>query len=147
MNKVVNYSPSQVALIVAAAAANGGVLNADIAASLAANPAMNKEDGTAREPKSIIAKISRMVAAKEETDDGTVITYQRKQPETKDGKPITKKADLVTRIATAVGVDRSTLESMDKSSKGALELLADKVEALREAADAADEGEDEAEAA
>ena len=141
MNKTANYSPAQVAIIAAVAASNGGVLNYDLAKVIAARDDMRTAEGETREPKSIVAKISRMVTAKEVTADGVAITYARKVAETKDGKPITKKADLVTRIAAAVGVDRSTLESMDKSSKGALELLADKVEALRDEADAAnDEG-------
>lgn len=121
--KIANYSIAQTALIVAAAESNGGVLNLDIAKSLAANPAMNDNDGNPRNYRSIVAKIARMVAS------GEVASYERKVPTTKDGKPVTKKTDLVARIATAAGVNVAKLDGMDKSPKLALETIVAALEA------------------
>lgn len=123
--KIPNYSAAQVALITSVAASNGGVLNIDLAKSLSANPAMNNDEG-ARPYKSIIAKIARMVTAGDtvEVDGETVtITYERKQPTTKTGKPVTKKTDLVNRIATLAGVNAAKLDGMDNSPKQALETI------------------------
>lgn len=119
--KTPNYTAAQVALIVAAA--NGGNLNLDNAKALAANPAMNDSEGQPRNYRSIVAKISRMVAA------GEVAGYDRKVPTTKDGRPVTKKTDLVARIATLAGVNAAKLDGMDKSPKGALETIVAALEA------------------
>jgi hypothetical protein len=108
--KTPNYTAAQEAMIVAASEA--GPLNLDVAKSLAADPAMNTADGEARNYRSIVAKISRMG-----------LTYDRKVAVSKDGSPITKKSDLVTRIATLAGVNAAKLEGMDKSPKGALEVI------------------------
>ena len=115
--KTPNYSPAQVALITAAAAA--GSLNLDVAKSLAANPEMNTADGEPRNYRSIVAKISRMG-----------LSYDRKVATSKDGSPVTKKSDLVSRIATLAGVNASKLEGMDKSPKSALEAIVTAFEAV-----------------
>lgn len=123
--KTPNYSAAQVALIAAVAASNGGVLNLELAKSIAADPKMDSEDG-ARNYRSIVAKISRMVASGETVEiDGepVAITYERKQPTTKDGKPVTKKTDLVNSIAALAGVNAAKLSGMDNSPKNALETL------------------------
>jgi hypothetical protein len=123
--KTPNYSAAQVALIVSTAAAAGGSLNLDLAKSLAADPAMNSEDGP-RNYRSIVAKISQMVRAGDtvEVDGENVpITYERKQPTTKDGKPVTKKVDLVNQIASLAGVNAAKLDGMDKAPKQALETI------------------------
>lgn len=108
--KTPNYSAAQEQLI--RDAAEKGVLNIAVATALAANPAMNAVDGTPRKPASIVAKISRMGLA-----------YERKQPTTKTGEPVTKKTDLVAQIAELAGVNVATLDGMEKSPKGSLQAL------------------------
>ena len=114
------YTDAQVAIILEAIAANGNVANAEIAKALAADPRMNVvgEDGkpSPRKPQGITAKMARMKEA-------YGFTYERKEPTTKDGKPVTKKTELVERIATLAGVAASKLDNLDKASKGALETL------------------------
>ena len=110
-DKAPNYSDAQVAIIMAAIAANGGVANKSVAETLAADPRMNGENGP-RNVRSIIAKMTRM-------DVG----YQRQQPQTKDGKPVTKKTELVAAIAKAAGVPVSKLDGGDKAPKLFLETV------------------------
>jgi len=135
VKKTVNYTDAQVSIILALAAQNGGVLNYDDAITLSNDERMNDADGNKREPRSIVAKISRLVNAGE-------VAYKRKEPTTKDGSPIVKKSELVARIAAAAGLNASALESMDKSAKSALVLVADAIETLREKADAFDDESD-----
>ncbi len=139
-NKPTNYTDAQTAIIIAAANANGGRLNLDIAKALAARADMRDGDNNERNYRWVVAKISRLVTS------GDVAGYDRKQPTTKDGKPVTKKADLVARIAAATDIAVAELESMDKSSKRALELVVAAVEDLRADADAALDGDGEGEA-
>lgn len=117
MEKVPSYTAAQTALILSVAAANGGVLNLDLAKSIAANPAMNDADGKPRGYRNIVAKISTMVR------EGAEITYARKQPTTKTGGVPTKKSELVDRIAALAGVNAAKLDGMDKSPKQALETI------------------------
>ena len=109
--KAPNYSDTQVAVILAAIAANGGVANKSVAETLAANPAMNGPDGP-RNTRSIIAKMTRMD-----------VDYQRQEKVSKNGQPITKKSDLVSRIATLADVSASKLAGLDNAPKLALETL------------------------
>jgi uncharacterized protein (DUF2147 family) len=112
--KTPNYTAAQEAIIVALAAANGDTLDLTLAKSLADDPRMNDADGNPRNYRSIVAKISRMG-----------IAYKRKEPTTKDGKPVTKKSDLVSAIATLAGVNAAKLDGMEKSPKLALETIRD----------------------
>lgn len=118
--KTPNYSPAQEKLIVEAIAANDGVANKAVAETLANDPRMNGEDGP-RKVRSIIAKMRRVVETRED------FSYERVQPATKDGKPVTKKTDLVARIAALSGATASKLDGLDKAPKLALDTL---VEAL-----------------
>lgn len=111
-----NYSTAQEAIIIAAVSANDGVANKTVCEALADNPAMDASDGP-RNVRSIIAKVRRMV----ETNGWT---YERQAPMTKDGKPVTKKADLVATIAKASGITASKLDGLDKAPKLALESIA-----------------------
>ena len=111
MDKTPNYTDAQVALIHTAIAANGGVANKSVAASLADNPAMDGEKGP-RNTRSIIAKMTRMD-----------VNYERQVPVSKTGAPVAKKDALVTRIATLADVSASKLSGLDKAPKLALETL------------------------
>jgi hypothetical protein len=68
------------------------------------------------------------------------IEYQVKQPQTKNGKPVTKKDDLVAKIAVNLGVSSESIESMASAKKDVLELL---VKATEPSEDEIDEDEDE----
>lgn len=107
-----NYTPDQEKLILDAIAANGGKGNKSVAEQLAADPRMNGENGP-RNARSIIAKMTRMD-----------VPYERVEPKTKDGKPVTKKADLVASIAKSAGVAVEKLSGLENSPKLALETLA-----------------------
>lgn len=109
-NKPVNYTDVQVALIQARFEANGGILNFDDAKALAADSRMNTEDGKERNPRSIVAKISRMG-----------LKYKSQEPTTKTGDPIVKKSDLVAEIAKTV---KGNLEGLEKAPKPALLAIA-----------------------
>ena len=63
-----------------------------------------------KSPRSVIAKIVRMEVA-----------YERKQPTTKTGEPVTKKETLVSEIAAIVGAN---LDGLEKAPKPALVALA-----------------------
>lgn len=109
------YTPAQEAIIRAAADDNGGVLNLEIAKALADREDMRDPDGkTERSYRSIVAKINRMG-----------LPYERKVPMTKDGKPISKKADIVKAIAEAASLRNSLLEGLENAPKKALEALRD----------------------
>ena len=120
MTKVVtpNYSPAQVALITAAIVGNGNVANVALATELSENPAMNDADGNPRKPRSIVAKMRRMV------DEIEGATYERKVAVSKTGEPVQKKLDLVKRIADLADVSASRLDGLEKAPKLALETLA-----------------------
>lgn len=111
-NKPANYTPAQEALILAAVAANGGVANKSVAEALAADERMNK-DGSPRNARSIIAKMTRMD-----------VNYQAAEKLTKDGKPVTKKQDLVRTISDLSGITAAKLNGLDNAPKLALETLA-----------------------
>ena len=115
--KTPNYSAAQEKIILDAIRANGNVANLTLAEKLASDPRMNDNDGNARKPRAITAKMSRMAEA-----EG--FRYERKQPTTKDGKPVTKKNDLVARIATLAGVEAAKLDGLEKAPKNALDTLA-----------------------
>lgn len=122
MEKTPNFTVAQENLIRKAAVDNGGVLNLAIAKELAAMPAMNDANGDERSYRSVVAKINRMLA---EGD----FTYERKGNVTKTGEPVTKKTDLVARIAAAANVTVAKLDGLDKATKGALQILVDFAEA------------------
>ena len=116
-DKAPNYTDAQVAIMVAAIEANGGIANKAVATTLAADARMNI-DGEPRQVRSIIAKLRRVV------DDNADFTYEKVQPTTKDGKPVQKKLDLVTRIADLADVPVAKLDGLEKAPKLALETLA-----------------------
>lgn len=98
MEKQVNYTESQVAQIVEAYAS--GVSVEDLAVKMG------------KSTRSIIAKLSR---------EGV---YKKAQAST--SKRVTK-ADLIVKIAAALDVEAAKLESLEKGSLEALQLLAEKV--------------------
>lgn len=110
--KTPNYSTAQEALIVAAIAVNDGVANKSVAEMLSADSRMNGENGV-RTPRAIIAKMVRMN-----------VNYQRQEKLTKSGEPVTKKTDLVNKIAKLADVSAAKLDGLDKAPKLALETLA-----------------------
>ena len=114
--KTPNYSDSQVSLMTSAIRDNGGVANLALATTLSENSAMNAADGP-RKPRSIVAKLRRIV------DENDGFSYERKAPTTKDGKPVQKKLDLVSQIATLADVSADKLDGMEKAPKLALETL------------------------
>jgi len=114
--KNVNYTDAQVKLIEAAVAANGGRGNLSVAETLARNPEMNDSAGHQRKARAIVAKMSRMN-----------VPYDRKVAVSKNGKPVSKKSDLVARIATLAGVSVESLSGLDSAPKLTLDTL---VEAL-----------------
>jgi hypothetical protein len=63
-----------------------------------------------KSPRSVIAKAIRMGVA-----------YERKQPTTKTGEPVTKKETLVSQIAEVV---EGNLDGLEKAPKPALHALA-----------------------
>lgn len=128
-DKAPNFSTAQEQLIRDTAAANGGTLNLALVKTLAADAAMNTADGEPRNYRSIVAKVSLM------TRSGEPFSYERKQPTTKDGKPVTKKTDLVADIARLTGVAVAKLDGMDKSPKLALESIVAALEAREDADD------------
>lgn len=123
-----NYTVAQVAILTALAAAQpDGKLSLDLVKPLESDPRMNDADGNARNYRSIIAKINR---------EG--IPYSRKVVTSKDGSPVTKKTDLVGRIAAIVS---GNLDGLDNAPKAALVAIAGFVEAAQ-AAMASDDGDE-----
>lgn len=127
-----NYTPAQEAIIreemakgpdgrgtLAIAKALGG----DPDKGLAGDPRMVNSEGKDRGYRSIVAKVNRMG-----------LPYARKEKTSKDGSPITKKDDLVKRIAAIVS---GNLDGLDNAPKPALLAIA----AYLEAAQADDESE------
>jgi len=139
-NKPTNYTAAQEAIMVDAIKSNGGVANQALANKLAADERMNApadhERPGARTPRSIVAKLRRVV------DANPGFSYERVVAKTKDGKPVTKKLDLVARIVELSGVPANKLDGLDKAPKLALDTI---VEAFIAAT--ADDDEDEREAA
>jgi hypothetical protein len=121
--QIPTYSAASVSAILAAVAANGNVANQAVAKSLIDHPDMRDNDGNKRSDKAIVAKMRSMAPV-----EG--FRYERKQPTTKTGEPVTKKLDLVARIAAAAGVEASVLDGMEKSPKDGLTALAVAIEAL-----------------
>jgi len=110
------FTPAQEAIILEAVRANDNVANLELAEKLASRDDMKCEDGSARETRSITAKMSRMKEAHG-------FTYARKAPQTKDGKPVQNKIDLVARIATLAGITADMLDGLEKAPKGTLQTL------------------------
>lgn len=111
-----NYSTAQETIILNAIRENGNVANLALAEVLAAREDMRDNDGQVRKARAITAKMSRMAEA-------NGFTYERKAPTTKDGKAVTKKTDLVARIATLSGVTAAKLNGLETAPKLALESL------------------------
>lgn len=132
-DKTPNYTATQEALILAEIGKTGA--NLATAERLAAMSEMNDAEGKERKPRAITAKMSRMAEAHG-------FKYERKQPTTKDGKPVTNKTDLVAKIAAALDLAKESLDGLEKSPKGALEtlhavigdMIAEREEDAREAA-------------
>jgi hypothetical protein len=123
--KVANYTPAQEQIILDAVRANGNVANLELAEKLAKRSDMRDADGNERKARGITAKMSRMKEAHG-------FTYERKAPTTKDGKPVTKKTEIVGEIAKLAGVTAERLDALDKASKGALEILRDVLTSMSE---------------
>lgn len=51
------------------------------------------------------------------------VTYNRKQRVSKTGTPVVSKTDLVTNLSTALDLDVTALDGLDKANKTALEAL------------------------
>jgi hypothetical protein len=137
--KQTNYTAAQEAIMVAAIKANKNIADKSVAETLAADermnaPADNVKPGP-RTVRSIVAKLRRIV------DSNDDFSYERVGPVTKDGKPVTKKLDLVKRIVELSGIPAGKLDGLDKAPKLALDMLAEAF-ASRD-----DEAEDEREAA
>ena len=124
MEKTPNYSPEQEKIILDVVRANDNVANLELATELSERQDMYDSEGNKRKPRAITAKMTRMAEA-------SGFKYERKQPTTKDGKPVQKKLDLVKRIAELAGVTVEKLDGMEKSPKLALDTL---VAALADAA-------------
>ena len=99
MEKTVNYSEAQVREIVEAYKAGTAVETI--------------AEAVGKSVRSVVAKLSR---------EGV---YQAKAKAKGEGR--VTKADLVARVAVAVGVDATTLETLTKASHEALEALANAV--------------------
>jgi len=113
-DKTPNYTAAQETLILAEIAKTGA--NLQTAERLAAMSDMYDAEGKERKPRAITAKMSRMA-------EKHGFKYERKQPTTKDGKPVTNKTDLVAKIAAALDVATDALDGLEKSPKAALETL------------------------
>jgi hypothetical protein len=116
--KTPNYSDAQVALITNAIRENDGIANMTLAETLAADARMNDENGP-RKARSIVAKMRRIV------DSVEGFNYERKVTLTKDGKPVTKKTELVATIVKRSGIAAEKLDGLDKAPKLALEMIAE----------------------
>lgn len=101
MEKVINYTPEMTAEIVAGYEAGEAV------EALAAR--------FSRSTRSIVAKLSR---------EGV---YKAKAAGAKAAR--VSKAELITRIATAIGVDETVIESLEKATGVALTKVAEALEA------------------
>jgi len=113
-DKTPNYTATQEALILEEIGKTGA--NITTAERLAAMAEMNDAEGKERKPRAITAKMSRMA-------EKHGFKYERKQPTTKDGKPVTNKTDLVAKIAAALDLATDALDGLEKSPKAALETL------------------------
>ena len=109
-----NYTPAQVAILVAAAAQ--APLTFEDCERLAADPRMFDAEGNPRKARSIVAKITR---------DG--IPYAKKVPVRKDGSKVETKAAIVADIAAKIGVTVATLDGLDKAPRGAVIAVRDYV--------------------
>lgn len=131
-----DYTTVQVALILAAVAANNGIANGDVAETLRLDPRMNagpdaKQPGP-RSKRAIIAKMTRM----------SELEYVKAAPVSKSGGVPTKKTELVDMIAELSGLSASKLTGLDGAPKLALETIRDFVRTVadeRAAAWAAEE--------
>jgi len=114
-----DYTAVQVALILAAVEANGGVADGSVAESLAKDSRMDagpdaKQPGP-RSKRAIIAKMTRM----------SEIDYVKATPVSKSGGVPTKKTALVEMIAELSGLSASKLTGLDGAPKLALETIRD----------------------
>lgn len=126
----VKFSPAQEAIILEVAAAHGGVLNGDIVKAELCTRADMREAGSNEDRgfRSIVGKVSQMERS------GSPFKYVKAAPKTKDGRPVTRKVDLVASIADAVGLAASKLNGMETSPKSALESLLEAIEDAQQAA-------------
>lgn len=99
----VNYSPEQEARMMEFAKANGGKLNQDGAAILAAE--------MGRTLKSVVAKLSRLGA------------YQAKAYVRKDGTAVVSKDEFADGIGRILRLDTGSVESLTKANRKALETI------------------------
>jgi hypothetical protein len=111
VEKAPNFSVAQEARIREVAASGpDGKLNLELATALAAEFSTPENE---RKVRSVIAKANRMN-----------VPYARKQPTTKSGDPVVKKADLVAQIAASMETTVSALDGLDKAPKAALQRIA-----------------------
>lgn len=99
MEKTVNYTEAQVREVVEAYKAGTAVETI--------------AEAVGKSVRSVVAKLSR---------EGVYVAKAKTK-----GEGRVTKADLVNRVAAAVGVDATTLESLTKASHEALEALANAV--------------------
>jgi|TARA_Y100000015_G_C2347204_1_gene68830 response regulator RpfG family c-di-GMP phosphodiesterase len=87
-----------------------------------ANPTRDTVDNLAREfgktTRSIIAKLSR---------EGVYVAQPRT---TKTGEPIVSKAELVSEVATILGVEVDDIASLEKATKIHLKALVDRLSVI-----------------
>ena len=87
-----------------------------------ANPTRDTVDNLAREfgktTRSIIAKLSR---------EGVYVAQPRT---TKTGEPIVSKAELVSEVATVLGVEVDDIASLEKATKIHLKALVDRLSVI-----------------
>lgn len=87
-----------------------------------ANPTRDTVDSLAREfgktTRSIIAKLSR---------EGVYVAQPRT---TKTGEPIVSKAELVSEVATVLGVEVDDIASLEKATKIHLKALVDRLSVI-----------------
>jgi hypothetical protein len=121
------YSAAATAAILAAIQANGNVASLEVATALVdsedgstqGHPDVRLDnDGNPRKARAITAKMSTMAR-----DSALGITYERKAVVTKDGRPVTKKTDLVARIAARAGVAAEKFGGLENAPKSVLEIL------------------------
>lgn len=112
MEKTPNYSPAQESIIrdFVPTGPEGRLTMAD-ATAIAALPGMLDNDGQARKPRSIVAKIGRMN-----------LPYAKAEKSRKDGSAVESKAKLVEQISAAAGV---TFENLTNAARGDLVKLRD----------------------
>lgn len=103
MTTAVNYTPE---------------MTAELVGAYEANPTQETVNTFAekfhKSAKSVVAKLTR---------EGV---YQKKEYATKNGEAVTSKAAMVAQLAEMTGQPVETLESLEKATKKALQVLLDK---------------------